>query len=56
MEPINSSKNKLNSKINFLFNMEPNAHFMFCFRIEFSNLTLIDEHLICPIFALAHLG
>ena len=26
MRPINSSKNKLNSKISWLLNLEPNAH------------------------------
>ena len=26
MEPINSSKNKLNNKISWLFNLEPNTH------------------------------
>ena len=25
--PMNSSKNKLNSKINWLFNLKPKAHF-----------------------------
>ena len=26
MRPMNSSKNKLNSKISWVFNLEPNAH------------------------------
>ena len=26
IEPMNSSKNKLNSKINWFFNLKPNAH------------------------------
>ena len=34
MEPINSSKNKLNSKINWLFNLEPNTLILEIFRGE----------------------
>ena len=34
MELINSSKNKLNSKINWLFNLEPNTLILEIFRGE----------------------
>ena len=34
MELINNSKNKLNSKINWLFNLEPNTLILEIFRGE----------------------
>ena len=38
--PINSSKNKLNNKISWLFNLEPNACYESAYFTEIENFLL----------------
>ena len=42
--PINSSKNKLNSKISWHFNLEPNAHLVSLQALKLHNFYYNSQH------------